>query len=117
MLRRRNTGLLRLRRWFSEHRVYSICNCYNCSSNSGYNCTNNWWINFTGNGLLNWWISGFVSVLGSIADLCCIYRCSGCDGTTSNDWSGCDGTTSNDWSGCDGTTSSWIWWLVLSRGV
>jgi len=98
--------------------MYSVRNGNNCSSNSGYYCANNWRINFTGNGLLNWWISGFVSVLGwSIADLYCIYRCSGCHGTASNDWSGCHGTTSYDCSGCHGTTSSWSWWLVLIRGV
>jgi hypothetical protein len=112
--------------------MYSLCNCYDCSSNSGYNCANNWWINFAGNGLLDGRISGFVSVLGSIVDLCCIYRCSGCHGTINgcNDCSGCHGTINgcNDCSGCHGTINgcndcsssrnwNWNWRLTVSCGV
>jgi hypothetical protein len=105
--------------------MYSLCNCYDCSSNSGYNCANNWWINFAGNGLLDGRISGFVSVLGSIVDLCCIYRCSGCHGTINscnycsehgcNDCSGCHGTIN----GCNDCSSSrnWNWRLTLSCEV
>jgi hypothetical protein len=71
--------------------VYSIRNCYNCSSNSSYNCTIKWRIHFTGHGVLDGWISGNVSILGWSNTYLCRYD----NGTSGNGTSG-NGTCGDD---------------------